>query len=216
MVLSLIVFFCSSVSAQLTEKQGKLTAKVAKKTQEKVTPFEQKQRASTRLGPVREYTIKNETDCISYYYHSNSGTALETNVKIYPDSLVWDYESHRFGQWHLRDKIRLNRKDFASLISGIQGIGFAVSKDLKKHYSYGGQREEFYFSVEGNEYCSFDNNDILVNGDKSTIEKNIKCFMEAHKTECQLAFKRLSKKLHTELFDPLPPELEKYRVNEEF
>lgn len=61
----------------------------------------QKGRSFISSGPVRKFKIKNETDCIFYYFHSNYVTALETRIWLFPESIIWDYESNRFGEFIL-------------------------------------------------------------------------------------------------------------------
>lgn len=110
----------------------------------------------------------------------------------------------------------IDNSDYIELISSIQNCEFEVLRDLEKDNEFGGDGEKYSFIAEGKVYCSFTNNDDLINGDYTIIKKSVQQFIENHKTECQLLFDELDKKLHNGhswgYFDPLPPELEKYRV----
>lgn len=175
---------------------------------------------TTWTDPSRKFKILPETNCIYYYYHSGSGTMLETIVKIFPDSLIWDHESQRWGNYHLRDRREIKREDFVSLINSLTGIEFEAAE--KEINNFGGSRTEIRFSIDNECYCYVSNDDIFSNGKLYNIEGPVLKFINNNQTECQLLFEEFDKiKIHGECptrywyFTSLPQEFEKYRVEED-
>ena len=168
-------------------------------------------------GESRICKILPETNCISYFYHSNSGTMLDTTIKIYSDSLIWDYESKRWGCYHIRDKREIKKEDFTELIDSFNGMEFEVTE--KQIIEEGGSRTRIGFYIDDKYYCHFSSDDIFSNGGFYNIEAPILKFIDNHKTECQLLYEEIGKKLYGEYHCldllPLPQELEKYRVKKE-
>lgn len=166
-------------------------------------------------GESRICKILPETNCISYYYHSGSGTMLETTIRIYSDSLIWDYESQRWGCYHIRDKREIKKEDFMELIDSFNGMEFEVTE--KQIIEEEGSRTRIGFYIDDKYYCHFSSEDIFSNGCIYNIEAPIRKFIDNHKTECQLLYEEIGKKLYGEhhFLDlrPLPQELEKYRVD---
>lgn len=163
-------------------------------------------------APAAPCPIKRQTTKISYHHHTNSGMAIYTTVKLYPDYLVWEYNEAR-NDCRLKDSCRYNKKDFEILVMKLSEIEFSAT-DLHDH-RVGGAGYSYSFVVNGECYLYFDNL-YQFSGNYQTVQDLIQQFIKSHPTPCELLFKKLSKEPHERgpfgEFSELPQELERYQV----
>lgn len=163
-------------------------------------------------APADPCPIKKETTKISYRRHTNSGMAITTTVKLYPDYLVWEYNEAR-NDCRLRDTCRYNKRDFEKLVMQLSKIEFSAT-DIHDD-RVGGAGYSYSFVVNAERYLYFDNL-YQLSGDFQTVQDLIQQFIKSHPTKCEILFKKLSKKPHKKghfgVFDELPQKLERYKV----
>lgn len=163
-------------------------------------------------APAGSCPVKEGTTNITYHHHTNSGIAIYTTVNLYPDYLVWDYKEAR-NQCHLKDTCRYNREEFDKLVKELSRIEFSA---IDKHdHRVGGPGYSYSFEVNDKCYLYFDNS-YQFSGDYQAVQDLIRQFIKSHPTQCEILFKKLSKRPHKKgaygEFEELPQKLQKYEV----
>ncbi len=163
----------------------------------------------------KSHPVKAETTKITYTAYSNSGMAIHTDVQLFPDHLVWEYREMR-TDCHLTDTFRYDRADYDALVARLSAISFSA-RDVDD-YSSGGDGYAFAFDDQSGTYFHFDDSYSLA-GDHEEVSRLILSFIEEHRTECEVLFKRLSGMPHERSlygeFETLPTELLKYQKSKQ-
>lgn len=142
---------------------------------------------SSAPGPIKE-----ETTSISYHHHTNSGMAIYTMVKLYPDYLVWEYYEAR-NHCHLKDTCRYNKEDFDKLVNELSKINFSY---MNRHdHRVGGEGYCYSFEVNDRRYLQF-NNSYHPSGDYHAVQDLIQQFIKSHPTQCEILFKKFAMMPH--------------------
>lgn len=170
--------------------------------------------ADIKNAQSKSNPISAETTKITYYHHTNSGIAISTKVEICEDHLIWDYHEMRNG-CHLKDTCKYDKNDYIRLTNDLSMIRFSA-KDAHDTSS-GGEGYAFAFEKDSKQYFYY-NDTFKLSGDYEQVRTLVLQFIDAHKTECELLFERLSKAPHEKgemgEFDTLPEELKPYEVKE--
>ena len=156
--------------------------------------------------------IKKETTKITFSRHSNSGLAVYSSVTLYPDHLVWSYSEVR-NVCSLRDSCSYDREEFERLVKDLSEVRFSA-KDSHDH-STGGAGYAYSFETEAGQYFHY-NNSFKLSGDYGRAEDLIQQFISAHRTPCELLFKKYAAMPHKRArfgeFEELPEALKKYKM----
>lgn len=151
------------------------------------------------------------TTKITYSHHTNSGIAIYTTITIHEDHLVWEYVEAR-NNCSLIDSCSFSKKEFKELITDLSKVQFSA---IDAHdYSVGGEGYSYSFESASDQYFYYDSS-YKLSGNYSDASSLIQQFINAHKTDCEMLFKKLSGMPHEQgefgEFKTLPKELEKYR-----
>lgn len=166
----------------------------------------------TKESQSNTHPILPETTKIIYNHHTNSGTAIYTTITLCEDYLIWEYDEAR-NNCKLRDSCIYNKEEFAALVKRLSTIEFSARYNFLE--KYGGEGYSYSFESNSKEYLYYDDSSFL-SGNYSQASSLIQNFIEVHKTNCEMLFRKLSMEPHESghfgVFKSLPNELEKYRV----
>lgn len=155
--------------------------------------------------------ISLNTTKITYSHHTNSGIAIYTTITIHEDRLVWEYVEAR-NNCCLIDSCSFSKEEFKELITDLSKVQFSA---IDAHdYSVGGEGYSYSFESASDQYFYYDNS-YKLSGNYSQVSSLIQQFINAHKTDCEMLFVKLSEMPHEQgefgEFKTLPKKLEKYR-----
>ena len=162
---------------------------------------------------ILNHPIKKETTKIEYYHWSGSGSAISEEYGIYTNKIVWEYVEAR-NNFHLRDSITYDSKDFDELIDALSRIRFSV-RASEYSRGVGGSVFRYTFSIDSTNYLIFDKENEF-SGDIDAVRTLIMNFIKNHPTKAESVFHELAEKPHQKgefgVFKKVPKKLKKYQV----